>query len=127
MLKIKRPSHTTHRMHKDDPATEQAEQKRLQYKKAVLKAYGIVPAHVCFQGKSVHLKPSQTRWEGKDSSLTLNKETANHKSRENDSMNDKLTQIPFSTGQPWGSARRAAEVETRKYEEDVLQAYGLFL
>lgn len=126
MLKIKRPSHTTY--HEDDPATHlQSGQKKLQYENAVLKAYEIVPVHGCFQGKYADLKPSQTRWKGDDSSFTLKNRTANHESRDNESMDDKLTQIPFSTRQPRASARRAVEVRTKNYEKHVLKAYGLIL
>ncbi|KAL9950997.1 hypothetical protein ACROYT_G043583 [Oculina patagonica] len=130
MLRMKRPSHTTHHT---DASTEQSEQKRSQFENAVLKAYGIVPAYGCSsspQGMSdVDLKPSQTRRKESDYSFALKNETASSKSEENDLINDKVIQNPFATGQPWQSAQTAVEViETvlEEYEKEVLKAYGLF-
>ena len=128
MLAIKRPSYTTR--HAEDAPTEQSERKRSQFENAVLKAYGIVSVHGCSsssQGESAAvLKPSQIRWKGSHFTLTPMDEKVSYKSEENDAMNGKLMNNPFATGRPWKSARALDEVKTKKYEEDVMKAYGLY-
>ena len=121
MLTIRRPSHTTQRY---DPEKDNSQ--RSSYEDAVLKAYGIVPVHE--YSSSSHeetvtdLKPSQARWRASDSSVSWRNETSNHKSRGNDSINDKQTKNPFEMGQ----SRTAVQAKRREYENNVLKAFGLF-
>ena len=113
--------HTSHTTLYSD---EQSEPKRSQFEHAVLKAYGIVAVHEC---SVADLRASQSKWKESRSSFTLKNEAATSKTRKDDMMNDIPTENPLEMGQPWQIARAAAEVRTRKYEEDVLKAYGLFL
>ena len=123
MLMIRRPSHTTYH---NDAKKGKSQPQRSGYEYAVLKAYGIVPVHEyssSSQEESVtDLKPNQNRWKASDSSVIRKNETPNQKSRGNDSINDKLKQNQFETGQ----ARTAAQTRKKLYENDVLKAYGLF-
>ena len=128
MLTMKHPCHTA--LHDDDDAlTQQSEPKRFQFEHAVLKAYGIVAVHECFssfKAKSVpDVSPSQSRGKESGSPFILRKKAASFTSKKDFSVNDILTQTPFAAGQPWQIARASAEVRTKKYEEDVLKAYGV--
>ena len=130
MLTMKHPCHTA--LHNDDDApTQQSGPKRSKFENAVLKAYGIVFVHEGFSSSKAKsladVIPSQSKGKESGSSFTMRKKAASFTSRKDASMTDIPKQTPFAVGQPWQTARVPAEVRTKKYEKEVLKAYGLFL
>lgn len=99
----------------------------IQYKNAVLKAYGIVPVEVCFPGSfnsSVHLKRKQSTLQINHFALPQRRQTKKHKSGEEHSLSADETHFPLNMEQPSHGCRTEKE-RKRSAENDVLKAYGI--
>ena len=112
MLKVKSSSQIS------DTAT-------VQYENAVLEAYGIVPMKDCFPSpcsRSLCFKRGKSSLQINHFGLSRRRETANHESEEEDSMNAKETQIPLTKEQEQPLHSCATE---KSAKNDVFKAYGI--
>lgn len=101
----------------------------VQYKSAVLKAYGIVPMTDCFPNScnsSVHLKRNQSTLPIYHFALSRRTETEKHESGEENSTNADETQIPSVTMKQHTRSFPTDNTERMKItKNDVLKAHGI--